>query len=115
MPVGRPRKSTRRQTAVVHFKTATASVERPVNIVTYQVPIAPRFPLHIGYISILRRFLRAQARNILQDISKAYALVNLKLSDLQSVSYSAIAAVISLAIYQQIHLQHDTGLIDTPQ
>lgn len=47
----------------------------------------------------------------LYHISKAYALVNLKLSGPESVSDSAIAAVITLAIYQQIHIQHATGLI----
>ena len=44
-------------------------------------------------------------------ISQAYALVNLKLSGPESVSDSAIAAVITLTIYQQIHHLHSTGLI----
>ncbi|RYP63718.1 hypothetical protein DL771_009143 [Monosporascus sp. 5C6A] len=44
-------------------------------------------------------------------ISKAYELVNLKLSGPESVSDCAIAAVVSLAIYQQIHHQQSTGLI----
>ncbi|RYP50327.1 hypothetical protein DL768_004144 [Monosporascus sp. mg162] len=47
----------------------------------------------------------------LHHISKAYALVNLKLSGPESVSDSAIAAVVTLTIYQQIHQQHSTGLI----
>lgn len=47
----------------------------------------------------------------LYHISKAYALVNLKLSSPNSVSDSAIAAVITLTIYQQVHCQHSTGLI----
>ncbi|KAK2591971.1 hypothetical protein QQS21_010343 [Conoideocrella luteorostrata] len=47
----------------------------------------------------------------LHHISKAYELVNLKLSGPDSVSHSAIAAVASLAIYQQIHHQHSTGLV----
>ncbi|KAF2229725.1 hypothetical protein EV356DRAFT_455228 [Viridothelium virens] len=47
----------------------------------------------------------------LHHISKAYELVNLRLSGPQSVSDSAIAAVVTLAIYQQVHHQHSTGLI----
>ncbi|KAL8857280.1 MAG: hypothetical protein Q9178_006206 [Gyalolechia marmorata] len=47
----------------------------------------------------------------LYHISQAYALVNLKLSGPESVSDSAIAAVVSLTIYQQIHHLHSTGLI----
>ena len=44
----------------------------------------------------------------LYHISQAYALVNLKLSGPESVSDSAIAAVVTLAIYQQIHRLHST-------
>ena len=47
----------------------------------------------------------------LYHISQAYALVNLKLSGPEFVSDSAIAAVVTLAIYQQIHHLHSTGLI----
>ena len=47
----------------------------------------------------------------LYHISQAYALVNLKLSGPEFVSDSAIAAVITLTIYQQIHHLHSTGLI----
>ena len=47
----------------------------------------------------------------LHHISQAYALVNLKLSDPESISDSAIAAVVTLAIYQQIHHLHSLGLI----
>ena len=47
----------------------------------------------------------------LYHISQAYALVNRKLSGPESVSDSAIAAVVTLAIYQQIHRLHSTGLI----
>ncbi len=47
----------------------------------------------------------------LHHISQAYALVNLKLSGPESVSDSAIAAVVTLAIYQQVHHLHSTGLI----
>ncbi len=47
----------------------------------------------------------------LYHISQAYALVNSKLSGPESVSDSAIAAVVTLAIYQQVHHLHSTGLI----
>ncbi|RYP93165.1 hypothetical protein DL770_000739 [Monosporascus sp. CRB-9-2] len=47
----------------------------------------------------------------LYHISRAYALVNLKLSGPEAVSDSAIAAVVTLAIYQQIHHQRSAGLI----
>ena len=47
----------------------------------------------------------------LHHISRAYALVNLKLSGPESVSDSAIAAVVTLAIYQQIHRLPAVGLI----
>ncbi|PKX97249.1 uncharacterized protein P174DRAFT_510322 [Aspergillus novofumigatus IBT 16806] len=45
----------------------------------------------------------------LHHFSQAYALVNIKLSGPFSVSDSAIAAVVSLAIYQQVHHQPATG------
>lgn len=38
-------------------------------------------------------------------------MVNLKLSGPHAISDSAIAAVVTLAIYQQIHQQHTTGLV----
>ncbi|KAJ5584271.1 uncharacterized protein N7459_004071 [Penicillium hispanicum] len=47
----------------------------------------------------------------LHHISQAYALVNMKLSGPSSVSDSAIAAVVSLTIYQQVHHQPATGLV----
>lgn len=47
----------------------------------------------------------------LHHISQAYGLVNLKLSGPESVSDTAIAAVITLAIYQQVHRLHSTGMI----
>ena len=47
----------------------------------------------------------------LHHISQAYALVNLKLSGPESVSDSAIAAVVTLTIYQQIHHLPAIGLI----
>ncbi|KAF0326362.1 hypothetical protein GQ607_006262 [Colletotrichum asianum] len=47
----------------------------------------------------------------LHHICQAYSLVNLKLSGPHPISDSAIAAVVTLAIYQQIHQQHSTGLV----
>ncbi|KAI3392381.1 hypothetical protein diail_5769 [Diaporthe ilicicola] len=47
----------------------------------------------------------------LYHISKAYELVNTRLSGPQCVSDSAVAAVISLVMYQQIHGQHSAGLM----
>ncbi|KAK1731502.1 uncharacterized protein BDZ83DRAFT_597727 [Colletotrichum acutatum] len=47
----------------------------------------------------------------LHHICQAYSLVNLKLSGPHAISDSAIAAVVTLAIYQQIHQQHSTGLV----
>lgn len=47
----------------------------------------------------------------LYHISQAYSLVNMKLSGPDCVSDNAIAAVVSLAIYQQIHHLYSTGLI----
>ena len=47
----------------------------------------------------------------LHHISQAYSLVNLKLSGPESVSDSAIAAVVTLTVYQQIHHLHAVGLI----
>ncbi|KAJ5548192.1 hypothetical protein N7513_005426 [Penicillium frequentans] len=49
------------------------------------------------------------SRKIMHHISAAYALVNTKLSGPFSISDSAIAAVVSLAICQQIHHQPETG------
>ncbi|KAI1080603.1 hypothetical protein F5B20DRAFT_104512 [Whalleya microplaca] len=63
-----------------------------------------------SYVSLFERKLGISSKT-LYHISKAYALVNLKLSGPESISDSAIAAVITLAIYQQIHHQHATGLI----
>ncbi|KAK2615437.1 hypothetical protein N8I77_002191 [Diaporthe amygdali] len=47
----------------------------------------------------------------LHHIAKAYELVNIKLSGPESVSDSAIAAVVALIMYQQVHNQHYTGLV----
>lgn len=47
----------------------------------------------------------------LHHIAKAYELVNVKLSGPESVSDSAIAAVIALVMYQQVHSQYSAGLV----
>ncbi|PYH90283.1 hypothetical protein BO71DRAFT_334799 [Aspergillus ellipticus CBS 707.79] len=53
----------------------------------------------------------AMSSKALHHLSQAYALVNIKLSGPFSVSDMAIAAVVSLAIYQQVHRQLATGLV----
>ncbi|KAJ5172864.1 hypothetical protein N7492_005457 [Penicillium capsulatum] len=63
-----------------------------------------------SYVDFCRRKPLVSSKT-LHHISQAYALVNTKLSGPFSVSDSAIAAVISLAIYQQIHHQPATGLV----
>ncbi|KAL4937878.1 hypothetical protein BDV06DRAFT_202107 [Aspergillus oleicola] len=63
-----------------------------------------------SYVDFVQR-KPAISRKTLHHISQAYALVNVKLSGPLSVSDSAIAAVVSLAIYQQVHRQAETGLI----
>jgi hypothetical protein len=47
----------------------------------------------------------------LDHITKAYYLVNKRLSGEGAVSDATIAVVTTLAIYQRIHQQHSTGLI----
>ncbi|PYI02928.1 hypothetical protein BO78DRAFT_323961 [Aspergillus sclerotiicarbonarius CBS 121057] len=63
-----------------------------------------------SYVDFFQR-KSAISSKTLHHISQAYALVNIKLSGPSSVSDSAIAAVVSLAIYQQVHHQPATGLI----
>ncbi|KAL2829804.1 hypothetical protein BDW59DRAFT_142053 [Aspergillus cavernicola] len=63
-----------------------------------------------SYVDFFRR-KPAISSKTLHHISQAYALVNIKLSGPFSVSDSAIAAVVSLAIYQQVHHQPATGLL----
>jgi len=63
-----------------------------------------------SYVDFFERKPRISSKT-LYHISQAYALVNLKLSGPESVSDSAIAAVVTLAIYQQIHHLHSIGLI----
>ncbi|KAA8646568.1 uncharacterized protein ATNIH1004_008001 [Aspergillus tanneri] len=62
-----------------------------------------------SYVDFFRR-KPAVSSKTLHHISQAYALVNIKLSGPFSVSDSAIAAVVSPAIYQQVHHQPATGL-----
>ncbi|PWY83801.1 hypothetical protein BO94DRAFT_586850 [Aspergillus sclerotioniger CBS 115572] len=63
-----------------------------------------------SYVDFFQR-KPAISSKTLHHISQAYALVNLKLSGPFSVSDRAIAAVVSLAIYQQVHHQPATGLV----
>ncbi|CAG8396439.1 unnamed protein product [Penicillium salamii] len=63
-----------------------------------------------SYVNFFQR-RPAISSTTLHHICKAYALVNVKLSGEFCVSDSAIAAVVSLAIYQQIHHQPATGLV----
>ena len=53
----------------------------------------------------------ALSSRTLYHITKAYGLVNSKLSSNDFISDKAIAAVVSLAIYQQIHHQYAVGLV----
>jgi hypothetical protein len=46
----------------------------------------------------------------LYHISQAYSLVNQKLSGPEPVADDAIASVVSLVIYQQIHSQDSVGI-----
>lgn len=63
-----------------------------------------------SYVDFFQR-KPAISSKTLHHISQAYGLVNIKLSGPLSVSDSAIAAVVSLAIYQQVHHQPATGLV----
>ncbi|KAL3464470.1 hypothetical protein BJX64DRAFT_91342 [Aspergillus heterothallicus] len=63
-----------------------------------------------SYIDFVQRKPSVSSQT-LYHISEAYSLVNAKLSGPLPVSDSAIAAVVSLAIYQQVHGQPQTGLV----
>ncbi|KAH9206689.1 hypothetical protein DL95DRAFT_438854 [Leptodontidium sp. 2 PMI_412] len=63
-----------------------------------------------SYVDFYERRPRMSSK-ALYHISQAYSLVNKKLSGPDFVSDNAIAAVVSLAIYQQIHHLYSTGLI----
>ncbi|KAJ5767045.1 uncharacterized protein N7511_004661 [Penicillium nucicola] len=80
-------------------------------------PLTTRFPdfhstlaISASYVDFFQRKPATSQKN-LHHISKAYALVNVKLSGPFPVSDSAIAAVVSLAIYQQIHHQPAIGIV----
>ncbi|KAI1374524.1 hypothetical protein F4677DRAFT_425311 [Hypoxylon crocopeplum] len=167
---GRPRKSTRKQTSIVHVKRVLTSTGIPgsgysnpqqllwndLSLITFHEQLdsestklmhrwffdisdtlfPPQFcskfdmvksiwvncilvdeayfhstlAVSASYIDFFERKPEISSKT-LYHISKAYALVNLKLSGPESISDSAIAAVITLAIYQQVHHQHATGLI----
>ena len=78
------------------------------------IPYPPDFhstlAISASYVDFFERKPGISSKT-LHHISQAYALVNLKLSGPESISDSAIAAVVTLAIYQQIHHLHSTGLI----
>ncbi|KAH9907280.1 hypothetical protein F4778DRAFT_721253 [Xylariomycetidae sp. FL2044] len=63
-----------------------------------------------SYVDLFERKPRS-SHNTLHHISRAYSLVNLKLSSPESVSDAAIAAVILIALYDQIHRQPSAGSI----
>ncbi|KAK3382585.1 hypothetical protein B0T24DRAFT_18452 [Lasiosphaeria ovina] len=63
-----------------------------------------------SYLDFVQRRTKTSSKD-LQHVSKAYALVNRKLSGPDSLSDGAIAAVASLAIYQQIHHQFSIGRV----
>ncbi|EER38496.1 conserved hypothetical protein [Histoplasma capsulatum H143] len=63
-----------------------------------------------SYVDFFQRKPTVSSKT-LHHISEAYSLVNIKLSGPDSVSDDAIAAVVSLAIYQQIHHEPATGLV----
>jgi hypothetical protein len=54
---------------------------------------------------------REVSREALGHLSEAYKMVNQKLQGPESVSDTTIATVITLAIYQRVHHQQQTGLI----
>lgn len=79
-----------------------------------QLTTAPDFhstlAVSASYVDFFERKPTTSSKT-LHHICQAYSLVNLKLSGPQAISDSAIAAVVTLAIYQQIHQQHSTGLV----
>lgn len=88
-------------------------LKRPFQVATL-IAYPPDFhctlAISASYVDFFER-KPAVSSKTLYHISQAYALVNLKLSGPESVSDSAIAAVITLAIYQQIHHLHSAGLV----
>lgn len=80
------------------------------SLTTRNVDFHSTLAISASYIDFFQR-KPAISSKTLHHISQAYALVNIKLSGPLSVSDSAIAAVVSLAIYQQVHHQPATGLV----
>lgn len=78
-------------------------------LITYLPDFHCTLAISASYVDFFQRKPGISSKT-LHHISQAYALVNMKLSGPDSVSDSAIAAVITLAIYHQIHHLHSTGL-----
>ncbi|KAG2012674.1 hypothetical protein GB937_007025 [Aspergillus fischeri] len=72
--------------------------------------LANEASIFASYVDSIQRKPAISSKS-LHHISQAYALANIKLSGFFSVSDSAIAAVVSLAIYQQVHHQPATELV----
>lgn len=81
-----------------------------LKILTSNIDFHCTMAISASYVDFSERKPGISPRS-LYHVSKSYGLVNQKLSGPGYVSDSAIAAVVSLAIYQQIHHQHSTGLI----
>jgi hypothetical protein len=54
---------------------------------------------------------RGVSREALRHVTRAYRIVNQKLQSHESLSDTTIATVITLALYQRVHHQQQTGLI----
>ena len=88
---------------------STCHVHSPT-LIPYPPDFHSTLAISASYVDFFERKPGISSKT-LYHISQAYALVNLKLSGPESISDSAIAAVVTLAIYQQIHHLHSTGLI----
>ncbi|KAF6845532.1 short-chain dehydrogenase, partial [Colletotrichum musicola] len=124
---GRPRPSTRRQTTIVpikRFLDISDALFPPqfcykfnilksiwVNyILVDEAYFHSTLAVSASYIDFFERKPTTSSKT-LHHICQAYSLVNLKLSGPHAISDSAIAAVVTLAIYQQVHQQHSIGLV----
>ncbi|KAF5500262.1 hypothetical protein CGCS363_v006601 [Colletotrichum siamense] len=124
---GRPRPSTRRQASgvpVKRFLDISDTLFPPqfcykfdilksiwVNcILVDEAYFHSTLAVSASYVDFFERKPTTSSKT-LHHICQAYSLVNLKLSGPHAISDSAIAAVVTLAIYQQIHQQHTTGLV----
>ena len=92
-----------------HVSNVNAALNKPV-LIPLPLDFHSTLAISASYVNFFERRPGISSKT-LYHISQAYALVNLKLSGPESVSDSAIAAVITLAIYQQIHNLYSTGLI----